>query len=167
MKVTMIYNLEFANQHDHLLPEGFSCRLYQEGDQGYWEQINKIAGGHKSINKGLFEKEFQERRDLHRRQFYVLHGKDPVATATAWFTNGWGRVHWLAVLPDYQKRGLGEYLLQTVISQIGSEHLLPKIYLKTHHDRIAALNFYWKHGFRPKIVKKVDLRVWGKIGTFL
>jgi ribosomal protein S18 acetylase RimI-like enzyme len=56
-----------------------------------------------------------------------MHGTKSIATGTAWYgaplrTEEWGRLHWIAVHPNYQRQGIALNLcrhLLTVLRELG------------------------------------------------
>ena len=105
---------------------------------------------------------------LGRRQFYICNKKGKaIATATSWYNDDYhgtqtGRVHWVAVHPDYQGRGLAKPLLSNVLSRL-KELGHTRCYLRTLHVRTPAIRLYLSYGFRPDIRTPEDLAVWEKI----
>jgi GNAT superfamily N-acetyltransferase len=67
---------------------------------------------------------------------------------------GWwfdGRVYWLswtAVQPNYQRRGIGQALLDVVIRDVYD--YANDVYVETYEDPAfySAVRFYWKNGFK-------------------
>ena len=69
-----------------------------------------------------------------------------VGSCTAWMDNEWGRVHWVAVLPEFQGRGIANNLMCECLSRLrvlGHR----KAYLHTWSDRHIAIKLYKKFGF--------------------
>ena len=107
-------------------------------------------------------------RDLRQRQCYLLAPTDEVVgTGTAWFNNNlegarWGRVHWLAIIPEFQGRGLAKPLMTSIcrrLGELGHEH----VYLSTSTARPAAIGLYLKFGFAPLIRSEEDAAVWREV----
>src|SRR5207248_4802613 len=95
-------------------------------------------------------------RLLVERQCYLLNAfGQAIGTGTAWFNDNFegksfGRVHWLAILPEFQGRGLGKPLLTAICSRLrdlGHE----RAYLTTSTQRIPAIRLYLRFGFVPLI----------------
>jgi ribosomal protein S18 acetylase RimI-like enzyme len=92
---------------------------------------------------------------LAARQKYLLGpGGEPIGTATAWFDApqsgeeiGVGRVHWVAIVPEFQGRGLAKPLLDSVLQMLRvCGHT--RAVLLTDTRRPAAIALYEKFGFR-------------------
>ena len=135
------------------LPAGFSIRWYQAGDEEVWLQIHRSAERLQSVTPELFGQQFgSDAALLSERQCYlVATGGEAIGTATAWFNDDFegarfGRVHWVAVTPDYQGRGLARPLLTAVcrrLQDLGHD----RAYLTTSAARVAAIKLYRRFGF--------------------
>ena len=94
-----------------------------------------------------------------------------MGTATAWFDENhrgrpFGRVHWVAVVPENQGCGLSKPLLSRVCSalrELGHEDA----YLTTSTVRVPAIRLYMQFGFVPEINSEEDTRVWGEMEKYL
>lgn len=79
------------------------------------------------------------------------------------FTGGrWGRVHWMAMLPEFQGRGLGKALMTTIcrrLRDLGHE----RAYLHTSAARRPAIRLYLNFGFEPIIRKAEEKSAWQEI----
>lgn len=159
-------NLDNIPQYD--LPPPYTMRLYQPGDEAVWEHIHLAAERYTPITPTLFEKQFcQDVEMLKERQFYLCNAVGmPIGTATAWFKshNGqpYGRVHWVAIIPSEQGKGLAKPLLSTVCLRL-RDFKHSRAYLDTASVRLAAIGLYLKFGFVPEIRNEWDAEVWRKI----
>ena len=151
------------------VPEPFSIRNYVKGDEENWFKIYKAADHYNKIYSSMFKEYFgADEVKLSRRQFYICNEEGAaVATATAWYNSDYhgihiGRVHWVAVHPDYQGRGLARPLLSHVLKRLKAlGH--KKCYLRTLHVRIPALRLYLSCGFKPDIRNENDQRIWDEV----
>src|ERR1043165_6499032 len=125
------------------LPTGFSLRWYQPGDEAHWRRIHLAAERFLEISPEFFCQQFggaeterglqsaspPERKDplnsalLHQRQCYLLDPRGEfIGTGTAWFGEGeraeGGRVHWMAIVPEFQARGLGKALMSAICQRL-------------------------------------------------
>lgn len=136
------------------LPAGFAIRSYQAGDRETWTWIHHDTGYYDPMPPGLHEREFgNDETLLAARQLFVVdeHG-EAVATATAWFNDPahgvpGGRVHWVAVVPAAQGRGIASALLGAVcdrFAELGEE----SAYLTTDATNTRARTLYEYLGFR-------------------
>jgi N-acetylglutamate synthase-like GNAT family acetyltransferase len=107
-------------------------------------------------------------QELARRQCYLLDAAGhPIGTATAWFEDNyhgevWGRLHWVAILPEWQGRGLGKALMSAVCERLHELHP-ERSFLRTTSQRLAAIHLYLKFGFEPEFRTPEDKPVWKDI----
>ena len=148
---------------DHLLdyprfdiPPGYSIRLYKKGDFKAWIRIHLEAEPyHEKIDKQLFIEQFgNDESILGERQFFVCDqdGKE-VGTATAWFDDdlvgkNYGRIHWVAVSPEHQGKGLAKALTTRLCDRF-VELRHKQAFLTTENFRVDAIHIYLKFGFVP------------------
>lgn len=167
-------------------PPGFQVRWYQPGDEAHWLRIHLVADPLNRITPELFEQQFAVRtvracrpalsdespnglksalRDLCERQCYLLAPTgEVIGTGTAWFSDHfeggrWGRVHWMAILPEFQGRGLGKALLSVICRRLRQlQH--ERAFLTTSTARLPAIKLYRKFGFEPLIRSAEDENLW-------
>jgi len=170
--------LVMARQHwaevpECSLPAGFSVRWYRPGDEACWRKIHLAAEREVAITPELFRQQFGTNEALlTRRQCYVLNARgEAVGTATAWFDEhfqggDWGRVHWLAVMPDYQGQGLGRALLSLVCRRL-QELGHTRAFLRTTATRLRAIKLYRAFGFVPLPQSEQERRLWDMLAPRL
>jgi GNAT superfamily N-acetyltransferase len=148
------------------LPAGFSLRWYQPGDEENWRQIHLAADCYNKITPELFQHQFgTDERLLRDRQCYLLDPRSEViGTGTAWFNDNFegvrfGRVHWMAIVPEFQGRGLAKSLM-TVICRRLRELGHDRAYLSTSSARRPAINLYLRFGFVPLLRSEKETAVW-------
>ena len=133
----------------HSLPTGFSIRAYQSGDATHWRAIHERADPFNSFDDITFATWFGNDEDqLRARQRFVLAPDGvPIGTATAWFDSPEiGRVHWVAIVPQFQGRGLARPLLSHIgqtLQELGHNRAV----LTTSLERPVAVALYRKFGF--------------------
>jgi len=157
-------NLDDIPKYD--LPAPYTIRCYQSGDDQNWLRIEKEAEKHSNIMDDLFEDQFGKFPGLLKdRQFFICDGNGKeIGTATAWYDNNhngkvYGLVHWVAIIPSKQGKGLGKPLMMTVCNRL-KELDYERAYLNTSTVRVPAISLYLKFGFMPKIENDRDKRVW-------
>ena len=170
--VTMALSTPAAVPH-YDVPAGHSIRPYVPGDEHVWVHIQSAADRYNTISLDLFRREFGDDPTLlAKRMFFLLDAEwQAIGTATAWFDDNhlgrpFGRVHWVAILPEYQGQGLSKPLLSKVCStlrELGHE----EAYLTTSTARIPAISLYLKFGFVPEINGAEDARVWKEMEEYL
>jgi GNAT superfamily N-acetyltransferase len=147
-------------------PAVWSLRWFQPDDEAHWTRIHLAVEREHEVTPALFRSQFgADDRLLGERQCFLINpGGEPVGTATAWFDDdfeggGWGRVHWVAIVPEHQGRGLAKPLLAAVchrLFELGHE----RAYLRTLPSRIPAINLYLRFGFQPHARNAEEARVW-------
>lgn len=148
------------------LPPGFSVRWYRPGDGPIWRKIQAGADRYNEFPSELFHEEFgfDPVRLGQRQCFLAAPDATPIGSATAWFDwhhrcRRWGRVHWVAILPAWQGKGLGKALM-TIVCRRLHELGHSRAYLTTSTARLPAINLYLGFGFLPEIFTEEDRIVW-------
>jgi len=151
------------------LQAGYTIRPYRPGDEAHWLRIHLLADPENQFKPDTFKQQFgSDARILAQRQFYLLDpAQSVIGTATAWFNEDFdgeriGRVHWVAIVPDSQGRGLSRPLMTTAcrrLRELGHN----KAYLTTSAARTAAIHLYLRFGFTPLIRTEVERTAWAQI----
>lgn len=134
------------------LPEPYSIRAYRPGDEKVWTRIQRAAEKIIEIAPDLHARQFgPDHEQLARRQLFLCDGAGwEVGTGTAWFDDEkTGRVHWVAIVPGHQGKGLSRPLLAAVcgrLKELGHRRAV----LTTSSTRGAALRLYSRFGFEPR-----------------
>jgi GNAT superfamily N-acetyltransferase len=151
------------------LPPGYSTRWYRAGDERLWVDVQSRAEEYLEITSELFVEQFgSDSRTLAERQCFLLDAQgEAIGTATAWSDDDYcgqpyGQLHWVAMVPQAQGRGLAKPLLTIVLNQM-VELGHARCYLGTSTARIPAINLYVKFGFVPHVRNADDLAVWREI----
>jgi GNAT superfamily N-acetyltransferase len=157
-------NLENIPAHDP--PENRRLRFYTPGDEDFWCQIQASADRGRVFDRNSFRSIFgDDPQLLQERQLFILDSLgQPIGTVTAWkddyFQNPeWGRVHWLAVMPSWQARGLGKVLLTVCLRRL-RELSYRAAYLKTWPTRLPAIRLYIQYGFVPWLNGPEEAKSW-------
>lgn len=87
-------------------------------------------------------------RTLEHGGILLLAYMDAILVGTIWLTNDYRRlyIHHMAVLPEFQKQGIGRSLLKEAIQIADKQGLQAK--LEVYSDNAAALNLYRSMGFK-------------------
>ncbi len=159
---------------DLALPPGYSLRLYREGDGPLWEEIVRASERFLEIRPGRFEEEFDDHMDKldDRMRFLVDPDGWEVGTATAWFHPDpdlggqiTGLVHWVAIRPESQGRGLSKPMLSVVLKRLAQEH--ERAILNTSSGRTVALKIYLDLGFLPNLNRDRAVEAWSQVRRVL
>lgn len=137
------------------LPAPYRFRTYREGDEVTWLTVQRAAEPIIPMPDDFFDRQFGDHRDaLPDRMFFVEHADgDMAGTITAWWeqdrhdANGRGRIHWVAVHPDYQRRGLAKPMMTQAMNRLAQEY--HSAMLGTSSSRVWAIKVYLDFGFRP------------------
>lgn len=159
----------------YVLPSGFYVRKFRPGDEVYWAEVEYAAGEFESSDAALsrFVHEFGNALDeMEDRCFFLVNeeGERVIGTATAWYDlkfrgEEWGRVHWVAIIPEFQGRKLAKPLMSVVMQRLRQSH--NKAYLKTHTKCLKAINMYLDFGFQPSLEYPTCEEAWRQIASLI
>ena len=165
-----------AGLPDYALPNGFSIRTFKRGEGPLWAEVGFAAGNFESLDAATkqFDSEFAEPvADMESRCFFLVHdeSKRAVGTAMAWYDpsfvegENYGRVHWVAIIPDFQGKRLAKPLMSVVLRRLAESH--PKAVLGTQTFRKAAVNLYLDLGFVPCFKRGTCQQAWANLAAEL
>lgn len=153
---------------EYSLPVGYSIRWYQPGHEKHWQTVQSLADEYNRVTPDLFAEQFgTDTQLLSERQCFLCDGEENfIGTATAWLDGHskkpHGRIHWLAIVPQQQGKGLAKPLLTIICNRL-KELGHSRTYLTTQSVRIPAINLYAKFGFAPVIESDRDREIWKKL----
>lgn len=131
------------------LPDGFTLRAFEPGNDATWWHIHERADPLLAHRNGSHRQFFGDELDiLHARQLFLISpDNQAIGTATAWWDDAeTGRVHWVAMVPEFQGRGLAKPLIARVLQLLRAhEHL--RAILTTSLQRPRAIALYRGFGF--------------------
>ncbi len=159
-----------------LLPQGFGLRYFRPGDETTWVRIWQAAEeatGLSQITLDNFTSSFggdlpgMEQRCL----FLVAPDGEDVGTTTAWYDHrfkggSWGRIHWVALLPHWQGKGLSKPMLSAALNRM-RELGHGRAMLTTHTRRLVAIRLYLSFGFQPDLDTPDGRRAWDMVRAAL
>ncbi|MBN1579421.1 MAG: GNAT family N-acetyltransferase [Anaerolineae bacterium] len=135
-------------------PEGFGIRPMRLDDVGLWTDIERDAENYYTIGDDTFYHVFgADLQAIQWRCFIVTNPKGAgVGTISAWYdrhfkNQEYGRIHWVAIRPAYQGKGLGKAALSFALNQLARWH--DRCYLDTQTRRLPAITMYLRFGFVP------------------
>jgi GNAT superfamily N-acetyltransferase len=150
----------------HALPPGFSFRMYHPGDDKTCTDIWLRSEKYSKITPETFAREFGwDAVELGRRMLFLLDaGGSPIGTSTAWLADQahgpyCGRIHWVAIVPEAQGRGLSRPLLAASLETMRQLGYRSSV-LGTQTPRTAALKLYLEFGFVPEIRSDKEREGW-------
>ena len=153
-------------------PSGFGVRNYRPGEGHIWTGIQRAAETFFKIEDDLFEREFGNNLSaMEDRSFFVVtdDGKE-VGTITAWRYpdwkgKEWGLIHWVAIHPDYQGRGLAKPAMTVAMERLQQSH--DRALLNTSTGRIIAVKVYLDFGFCPDMESNNSQEAWEEVASIL
>jgi len=139
------------------VPPGYRIRGFRAGDERHWASIVMGAGEFTELKEALdaFERSFGARSgELPDRMLFLESDIDrPIGTATAWSDDFQGKhrgqVHWVAIVPEHQGKGLANPLVAATLRRISQE--FDSAFLTTQTWSWRAVNMYRRFGFEPVI----------------
>lgn len=152
-------------------PEGFGIRALRRDEGPLWTDVQRDAEEIITIADDLFVRQFgDEPEQIERRCFFVVNPNGAaVGTISAWHGGEdatLGRIHWVAVRPAYQGRGLGKAALAFALERLARWH--ERAFLDTSTTRIPALKMYLDLGFAPDLEQGPDARsAWRRVRAVL
>lgn len=139
------------------LAPGFRFASYRPGSENDWARIHHELGQTESHEEALelFHKEFGDQRQRLEENCYFVEDDAgcKVATATLWpgdhFGPGRLRIHWVAVAPQGQGRGLAKALMTRLMDRYQQTNAFRPLYLVSQTWSYKGLHLYRKFGFSP------------------
>ena len=162
-----------AGLPDYGLPGGYSVRSFEPGDEATWTRIEMAAGEfpNEAAAAALFQEEFGPEPDrLPGRMLFLEHDEfGSIGTTTAW-DGVWagerqGRIHWVAIDPAHQGRGLARPLLSAAMNRIAAD--FDRAYLTTETTSYRGINLYLSFGFEPVVATALDREGWAIVEEVL
>ena len=144
-----------------ILRSDYRFRMYQNGDEQKWAQLEYEAGDFNSVNEAeqYFLSTYCSKNALditERCVFAVDENNKIVGSCIAWrdlkgdeFV---ASLHWLIVSPQHQGKGIGKALCQKVIQIFNTKNEFP-IYIHTQPWSYKAIILYVHQGFQ---IQKTD-----------
>jgi len=140
---------------DAKLPEGFSFRFFKHSDVKHWGKIEASVLEFDSELEACsyFEMSFLPNlQELQRRCIFITNSDGiPVATANAWYADSelgyQACLHWVAVCPKYQGKGLGKAITQKALNIFCSLEPGKPVWLHTQTWSYPAIKLYHSLGF--------------------
>lgn len=153
-------------------PDGFSARPMRAAEGALWTDIVLDAEEWLDLSRDLFEREFgQDLAAVPERCFLIEDaGGGAVGTISAWYRRDfrgldYGLIHWVAVRPHWQGRGLGKAGLSFALGQLARWH--ERALLHTSTLRLPAVSLYLDFGFRPDLEEDGARQAWREMRRVL
>lgn len=155
------------------LPEGYRFAAFTPENEENWIRLQLAVTHVESYAQGkqIFREEFLQAgeeipcgdcpgyAETVRRTVLIKDAADTlVGVATLWtgdtFGKTWQRVHWVAVHPDHQGRGLAKCLIARMLQMYEEWNCHGPIYLTTQTKTYRAVRVYAQLGFVPYMGEK-------------
>lgn len=156
------------------LPPGYRLRYFRRGEGPLWAEIEVSVGEFSTMEQALahFEKEFGPFPDeMEKRCLFLEDAAGRViGTTTAWYNpsfrgKDYGRIHWVAIRPEWQGRKLGKPLFAAALRRLAEFHR--RAYLTTQTTSARAIRMYLDFGFVPLITSDRCLTAWRLLASAL
>ena len=160
------------NIPDIPFPKGYGVRNFREGEGYIWTRIHKAAEPYIKVDDELFQQQFGENLDVmpDRSFFIVTDEGEEVGTITAWWISDWrgkdwGLIHWVAIHPDHQGKGLAKPAMSKAMKRLKQSH--ERALLHTATKRIIAIKVYLDFGFHPDLEADNSQEAWSEVAAVL
>ncbi|UQZ81191.1 Mycothiol acetyltransferase [Paenibacillus konkukensis] len=166
VSLTMVRN-DLNHIPNITIPSNYRIVTFKRGEEAVWAEIEASVDefADKAAARNHFDKEFGSHlQDMEDRCLFIVNERgESVGTTTAWYgslrgEDTWGRIHWVAVKPEYQGKKLAKPLLSSALQILSRFH--DKAYLTTQTTSYRAINLYLNYGFEPLITKPECLEGW-------
>jgi len=146
-----------AEYPDYTLPGGYTLCPYRQGMVEDWAELQLMSEQFDSLEeaRSYFAREFLAFPDeLSAKCLFVKDSAGSVvATASIWRGEHFGRtlqrIHWVAVHPGHQGKGLAKALLAQTLNLYNKLGYTDFVYLTTQTWSYKAINLYLQFGFEP------------------
>ena len=124
----------------------------------------------------MVQRQFGDRLPALPNRMYFVETEvgRAIASITAWWdanwrdTGDWGRIHWVVVHPDYQRRGLTKPMMTHAMRRLAQSHA--RATLGTSAGRPWAVKVYLDFGFMPDPAELSDPKIyqaWQDVQTII
>jgi GNAT superfamily N-acetyltransferase len=156
----------------YTLPEGYRMRFFQAGDIEPWVRIQQAADRFQVPTAASFHHYMPDANRIAKRVLFMTdpNGQD-IGSITAWNDDQFlghdaGLVHWVALIPETQGRGLAKPLMSAALQVMQAEGY-DEAWLETGSARLPALNLYLHFGFQPYVRGDEDRAAWKQVSPLL
>ena len=139
------------------LPKGYELRSYEPGMEQDWALLQTSVEHMDSVEEALarFHAEYDSDMETLKNRSAFVYGPDGklAASAILWYGSHFGRklarIHWVAVAPEEQGKGLCKALMTVLMDMYHKFNLAGGLYLTSQTWSYKALNIYRQFGFKP------------------
>ena len=161
--------ISLDNIPEYPLPAGYKFRLFKRGEELVWAQMQVDVGAFESIEKAMerFNSEFAPHiNDFEKRCIFIVEGLTGrvIGTTTAWYHpecdgDDRGRIHWVAIIPEFQGRKLAKPMLAEAMRVLKACHH-ERVHLWSKTSAMKAIRMYLDFGFVPENVSERFEEAW-------
>jgi len=152
-----------------LLPEGFCLRAFRTGDRRTWMDLQRRSEPNITITDRHFDHDLGTNLPAMTRRclFLVSPDGEDIGTITAWYLRSfhgqrWGRIHWVAIVPECRGRGLAKGMMTAAMNRL-RELGHRRAMLVTHTVRTVAIRTYLNFGFIPDLSLPGAIEAWQSV----
>ncbi len=132
-----------------------NVRLYKDED---FAQVVEIAVGPLRQNREDAEGVIRWASRSDSAEVFVAEVEGEVAgfLTLEWPGTWWNRVAeigWIAVLPNYQRKGFGSALMKEM-ERYAEDKGIRKVYVEPSAENEVAIHFYIKNGYKPEAMRR-------------
>ncbi len=153
-------------------PDGYGIRTMAPDEGGLWTDIQRDAEPYFPVPSEWFVQQFgQNLPAVAWRCFLIVDARGvAVGTVSAWYKDDyhgepWGQLHWLAIRPAHQRRGLARAAVSYALQQLSHWH--ERAFLGTQSARLGAIRLYLDMGFVPDLAYPGAASAWRTISQDL
>ena len=165
----MMVRADLDSIPQHPLPEGYRMQPFGKAARDRWVRIQQASETHAGITRRTFDVDFGADLPAAARRGLFLVGPDgqDAGTITAWYTHSyrrrrWGRIHWVAVMPDHRGKGLSKAMMTVAMNHL-KQFGHRRVCLRTQTFRTIAVKVYLDFGFRPDLTYEDGPRAWSMV----
>ena len=145
------------------LPDQYSWRFYQPGDEHHWARMWVSAGGFQDEEAALksFFNNFPDQEALGERMIFLTDNGVPFATVAVWFGEepDQGRLHWVCIDEAHQNQRLSKPLIALSL-ELCCKLGYNRAFLLTNTPNWVAIRMYHRFGFVPCSRGERDNKGW-------
>jgi ribosomal protein S18 acetylase RimI-like enzyme len=113
--------------------------IYRVKKEAYGEYITQVWGWDEDKQREFFAQDWQELKPS-----VILYNNEPIGTICVSTSDGNLNIERFYILPEYQNKGIGSYLVKRLLEKADKQNLIAKLcVLKIN----PAISLYRRHGY--------------------
>jgi GNAT superfamily N-acetyltransferase len=150
-----------------VFPAGYGMRPLAREEGALWTEVQRDTERVIPITDHTFEEQFGADPEAipQRCSLLVTAESRAVGAISAWYgrdaQGDFGRIHWFAIRPAFQGRGLARPALSFALHQLARWHT--RAWHTTSSSRLPALKLYLDYGFTPDFSQPRALEAWQQV----